>query len=226
MSAVSEIIVREYFELNGFFVHQQRKYIPRTEEDDEEIDFMVYNPRHQNVLDKLPMILTSESIQYIGCAIVSVKGWHTEVITPSIVKRMESDLIRLVGKESEKYITQLKIQPQSLLKIVVIPALTTNAEQREKTLQMFSSLGINSIIQFKTILNELIEKVQVNHNYSKSDVLQTIRILKAYDLFKEPQMMLFEGRKKRTTKSRTKANSIKDESGKSSIKSDLSKTEG
>jgi len=200
MSAVSEIIVREYFELNGFFVHQQRKYIPRTEEDDEEIDFMVYNPRQQNVPGKVPSILTSESIQFVGCAIVSVKGWHTEVVTPSIVKRMESDLIRLVGKESEKYVSQMKIQPQSLLKIVVIPALTTNIEQREKTLQMFNALGVNSIIQFKTILNELIEKVQVNHNYSKSDVLQTIRILKAYDLFKEPQMLLFEGRRRKTIK--------------------------
>lgn len=213
MSAVSEIIVREFFELNGFFVHQQRKYIPRTEEEDEEIDFMVYNPRQQNVTEKIPLILTPESIQYIGCAIVSVKGWHTEVITPSIAKRMEPDLKRLVEKETEKYAMQFRIPVQSLLKIVVIPALTSNYEQRTKTLQIFNSFGINSIIQFKTVLNDLIEKTQVNHNYSKSDVLQTIRILKAYDLFKEPQMMLFEERKRRVSKHKWKQGLEKDESG-------------
>jgi hypothetical protein len=40
--------------------------------------------------------------------------------------------------------------------------------------------------------------VEVNRNYQKSDLLQTIRILKNYDFFREPQLELFHpGRKKR-----------------------------
>ncbi len=38
MAAVSETIVREYFELHGFFVRQQRKYIARSRPEDEEIE--------------------------------------------------------------------------------------------------------------------------------------------------------------------------------------------
>ena len=41
--AVSETIVREYFELHGFFVRQNRKHIAPKREDDE-IDFYVHNP--------------------------------------------------------------------------------------------------------------------------------------------------------------------------------------
>ncbi len=41
--AVSETIVREFFELHGFFVRQNRKHIAPKREDDE-IDFYVHNP--------------------------------------------------------------------------------------------------------------------------------------------------------------------------------------
>jgi len=48
------------------------------------------------------------------------------------------------------------------------------------------------------MLADLIGEVEVNRNYQKSDLLQTIRILKNYDFFREPQLELFNpGRKKR-----------------------------
>ena len=39
MSAVSETIVREFFELQGYFLRQQRKFVGR---EDDEIDFLVW----------------------------------------------------------------------------------------------------------------------------------------------------------------------------------------
>ena len=46
MAGFDENIVREYFELNGFFVRQLRKYLvqSRKKRADEEIDLVVYNP--------------------------------------------------------------------------------------------------------------------------------------------------------------------------------------
>ena len=44
---------------------------------------------------------------------------------------------------------------------------------------------------------DLIEHTEVNRNYQKSDLLQLIRILKNYDLFKEPQLELFKSRRKK-----------------------------
>jgi hypothetical protein len=37
-------------------------------------------------------------------------------------------------------------------------------------------------------LPELIASVATNRNYQKSDLLQTLRLLKNYELLKEPQM--------------------------------------
>jgi hypothetical protein len=41
------------------------------------------------------------------------------------------------------------------------------------------------------MLADIISMVEINRNYSKSDLLQIIRILKIYDLVKDPQLALF-----------------------------------
>ena len=51
------------------------------------------------------------------------------------------------------------------------------------------------------MLADLINHIEVNRNYQKSDLLQIIRILKNYDLFAPPQLELFDlPEKKRKTK--------------------------
>src|SRR5437868_524335 len=82
MSAVSETIVREYFELHEFLVRQHRKHIGQTRPDKEDdIDFFLLNPRPQTRSEPAPFVLTSEDLSFIGRAIVVVKGWHTETFS-------------------------------------------------------------------------------------------------------------------------------------------------
>src|SRR6059036_297330 len=83
MAAVSETIVREYFELHGFFVRQQRKYIAPTRREDDEIDFFVLNPRGQ--AGALPFVLASADLAGVARAVVVVKGWHTETFSPGLL---------------------------------------------------------------------------------------------------------------------------------------------
>jgi hypothetical protein len=47
------------------------------------------------------------------------------------------------------------------------------------------------------MLGDLIERIEVNRNYQKSDLLQMIRILKNYEFFREPQLELFKSKRKR-----------------------------
>src|SRR6516162_6018644 len=78
MSAVSETIVREYFELHEFLVRQHRKYVGQSRhEDDEDIDFFVFNPHPGAREGDLPFVLGSADLPAIQRAIVVVKGWHT-----------------------------------------------------------------------------------------------------------------------------------------------------
>ena len=71
--AVSESIVREYFELHGFLVRQQRKFTGQTRRaDDDDIDFFVLNPRPQAPAAALPFVLASAELPFIERAIVVV----------------------------------------------------------------------------------------------------------------------------------------------------------
>src|SRR6185369_16448365 len=83
------------------------------------------------------------------------------------------------------------------LKILVVPTLPADQQLREQTIATLRTKGIDAVIPFRTMLAELIKQTEVNRNYQKSDLLQIIRILKNYDLFKEPQLELFKAKKKR-----------------------------
>ena len=84
MSAVSETIVRKYFELHEFLVCQHRKYIGQTQDHDEDdIDFFMLNPHPQPREGGAPFVLSSADLAFIERAIVVVKGWHTQVFSPS-----------------------------------------------------------------------------------------------------------------------------------------------
>ena len=88
MSAIDEGIVREYFEQNGFLVRQARKYqvSSRRKMADEEIDLVVYNPAWKRSDRKPDFFLFSNELPFVQKAVVSVKGWHTGVFTPQMLK--------------------------------------------------------------------------------------------------------------------------------------------
>ena len=196
MAAVSETIVREYFELHEFLVRQHRKYIAQTKGEDDDIDFFVLNPQAQKRQGEQPFVLASADLPFIERAIVVVKGWHTETFssarlasTPEIFRFVEPKVFQQAARAFGKDGTPLKI--------LVVPALPHVAEARDESIALLRSKGVDAVIPFSTMLTDLVGHIEVNRNYQKSDLLQIIRILKNYDFFKEPQLELFKSKRKR-----------------------------
>ena len=77
-----------------------------------------------------------------------------------------------------------------LVKILVLPALPTAEPFRSQSVELLTSHGVDAIISFRAMLLDLIEKVETNRSYKKSDALQMIRILKNYELLRDPQLNL------------------------------------
>src|SRR3989454_1211468 len=199
MSAVSETIVREYFELHEFLVRQHRKHIvqARREEEDDDIDFFVLNPHPQASQGALPFVLGSSELPFIERAIVVVKGWHTETFStarltsaPNIIRFVEPKVfqqaVRAFGKDGTP------------LKILVVPTLPQEEQSRDETIALLRNKGVDAVIPFRTMLADLVNATRTNLNYQKSDLLQIIRILKNYDFFKGPQLELFKTRRKKS----------------------------
>jgi hypothetical protein len=196
MAAVSETIVREYFELHEFLVRQHRKFIAQNRREDDDIDFFVLNPLARKRDGEQPFVLASEDLPFIERAIVVVKGWHTETFssarlasTPEIFRFVEAKIFQQAARVFGENSTPLKI--------LVVPALPQLAAARDESIALLRSKGVDAIIPFRTMLNDLVTRTESNRNYQKSDLLQTIRILKNYDFFKEPQMELFKSKRRR-----------------------------
>ena len=86
MSAIDEGIVREYFEQNGFFVRQVRKYQvqARKKTSGEEIDLLVFDPAWQAGARRPDFFLFASELPFIHRALVAVKPWHTDALTPAM----------------------------------------------------------------------------------------------------------------------------------------------
>ena len=196
MSAVSETIVREYFELHEFLVRQHRKYIAQTRREDDDIDFFVLNPLATKREDDQPFVLASGDLKHIERAIVVVKGWHTETFSSA---RLEStpEIFRFVGTKVFQEAAKVFGENGAPLKILVVPALPQTAAARDESIAVLREKGVDAVIPFRTMLADLIAQIEVNRNYQKSDLLQVIRILKNYDFFREPQLELFKPRRRR-----------------------------
>ncbi len=196
MSSVSEWIVREYFETLGYLVSQPRKYSPsgRRKRLEEEIDLIVVNPLITEL--KLPQatIWTTADLKYIPRAVVGVYGWHTERFYPSILNQIP-EMLRFASEESVRLVSR-RLDGAPLAKILCFPQLPASEKLRAETIRLLRAKGVDGVLLFRTLLLELINRLDSKKNYDKSDLLQTLRILKNYDLIKTPQLELF-GRHRR-----------------------------
>ncbi|MGA2138623.1 MAG: hypothetical protein ABSH14_07150 [Verrucomicrobiia bacterium] len=188
MSAVDEGIVREYFELHGFLVCQRRKYIvqARQKTGDEEVDLIVLNPGAPAGVAPAEFEITSKMLSQVSRAIVAVKGWHTEIFAPGVLAH-QPKIFRFVEKRAVEEAQRL-VGGEGLVKILVVPGLPRDTKTRQRSIELLRSKGVDGVISFRSILQELIASVATNRNYQKSDLLQVLRLLKNYGLLKEPQM--------------------------------------
>lgn len=202
MSAIDEGIVREYFEQNGFLVRQVRKYQvqARRKTGDEEVDLVVYNPAYKRNSRRSEFFLFASELAYIHRAIVVVKGWHTGKFTPNMLKS-SPEIFRFLEENVLKEVTRFfpvdAEEPGNapdVTKILVLPSLPTAEPFRSQSVAMLKEHGVDAIISFRSMLLDIIERVEINKSYGKSDTLQVIRILKNYDLLKAAQLDLLAER--------------------------------
>ncbi len=199
MAGFDENLVREYFELNGFLVRQLGKYRmqSRKKRTDEEIDLVVLNPSPEEADPPPGFQLFSNDIRSIRCAVVLVKGWRTSKFSPAMLKSstrifnfLKKDVLEQVGAT----FGSVEHHPEglgSLQNILVLPGLPSQELHRQESIELLRSHGVDAILTFRTILENIFRTLELNQNYSKSDLLQLMRLLKIYDMVKDPQLDLF-----------------------------------
>jgi len=192
MADVSEQIVREYFETHGFYIWQPCKYqvAARKKRDDEEIDLIITNPRVKD--QKLPgrLIWVSSDLARVRQAVVGIRAWHTDKFTPAVLET-SPEIFRFAQPEVLRK-TDAILKDAPVAKILCLSGLSSNRQMRGEIIEILRKNGIDGVLTFKNMLLELMAYVKASHGYEKSDLLQTLRILKNYNLLKTAQLELFD----------------------------------
>lgn len=205
MAHFDEDIVREYFELNGFLTTSLRRHSLRSRKKTPEValDLLVYNPGAPEGAAKLNFQLFSSDVVGVRQALVGVHLWESTRVTPAMLKsgaRMLDFLKKDVLPQVEALFDFGDDAGASALpdfdagacrKILVLPGMPSSEPQRSECIALFQERGVDGVIAFSTILENLLRRVEVNHSYPRSDLLQLVRVLKLYDMAKEPQLSLF-----------------------------------
>ncbi|RKX30938.1 MAG: hypothetical protein DRP22_04475, partial [Verrucomicrobia bacterium] len=129
MSTVSDQIVREYFESLGFLVRQPTKYRVqgRSKEPVEQIDFVVWNPQparpagSRRAHRARRLVWDSSDLRGVARAIVSVHGWHSERITPAVLK-FSPEVLKIAEEEVARQAVPL-IGKGPVARVVCLPGL-------------------------------------------------------------------------------------------------------
>jgi hypothetical protein len=197
MSAVSERIVREYFEILGFLVREPCKYqvAARRKRAEEEVDLLVFNPNASE--HKLPSTLTwsARQLKHIQRAVVSIRGWHTDRFSPAVLGS-SPEIFRFVEDEVMVKASDM-LGEGPVAKILCIPDMPSSKELTRQSLDLLQEKGVDGVLLFRNMLLELTARLETKNSYEQSDVLQLLRILKNYDLLKDAQLELFGRRKRR-----------------------------
>jgi hypothetical protein len=200
MSGFEEDIIREYFEQHGFLVRAMRRIhgVGRRKNSEEAVDLMVVNPAYVESDRRPAFLLFTTELSHIERAMVISSACHGYTrLSPGLL-RGSAEILKFIEKNATKemaaYEEEMASQPAfaGIKRILVLPGLPTTEPYRSDSVALLRQAGVDGIISFRTILQDVIAKLEGALTYEKSPSLQAVRVLKLYDLLKEPQMGLFK----------------------------------
>lgn len=198
MQSVVERVIEEYFEQNGFLSRPLRKSRSQSKRaSDEGLDLYVRNMVFRPGGREPEFLLFSSELRYLESAIVCIHGWFGD---KAALASMTSgaDILRLIETNVAKKVDKwFEYDPrvsfgtkEAPKKILVAPVFPTQEPHRSQCIEILKSKGVDGIISFKSMLLDLIDRVDTKQVYEKSDLMQLLRTLKTFDLVKDSQMNL------------------------------------
>jgi len=184
MSDVNLPLVREFFELNLFRVMTNWQQDPqRLSELTSQL--FVEHGAYDPVVDA-EFLLEPSMLQSIERAVVEVRAWHADRFYPSVIEA--NPVLSGFVSEDAKNIAIEAFGTPEFSAILVISELPTSPEPRSRAINLLQNTGINHIIEFPTLLRDLLTKVSIHGTYAGSQTLQLLRLLKRYRLTRHQQM--------------------------------------
>ena len=85
----------------------------------------------------------------------------------------------------------------SSLRLLCLPGLPGTEKLRDQVIELLRSAGVDGVFTTRAMLEHLLRRAQENRDYQGSLPLQFLRMLKVYEVVKDPQLELFEDGRRR-----------------------------
>jgi len=184
MSDVNVQLVREFFELNGFRTMTYWQH-DRTRAADHGLQLFVENGAAP-ASRELEFNLRPGDAPSLQRALVEVRPWHGERVYSS---HIENNPVLFDVACDESAARARQVFGEVVFKtILVISELPTSPESRQRSLALLQAGRIDHIIEFSTILHDILDKLNPQISYSPSHTLQTLRLMKRYGFIRRHQL--------------------------------------
>ncbi|MEY3772368.1 MAG: hypothetical protein RL067_382 [Verrucomicrobiota bacterium] len=194
MAGFDDSLVREYFELNGFFTRTPPKSggTARLRRSDEAGLLHVLNPAPRAGAEPGFQLFGSDLSGLAG-AVVAVKGLPAKGLTPAMLRR--GDFLDFIRKEAapaakEAFADATPTEPPTV-RVLALPGLPAQEPQRSESIALLRAQGVDHVLTLRTILENLIQTAESGGAAGRSDTLQLLRLLRAYDMVNAAQLELF-----------------------------------
>ena len=201
MVDIEQEILEAYFESNGFLVRQAGK------PNDSEIKkkslplptIAVLNPAVQSSDPNLSFRLFTGDLKGVRSALVSRLGWENSSFSNSILNS-EAKLMKFFKQEVTQERISLGYNPGpelpeswmgSYLCLLVVPSLPRNEVKLKDLFVLFREMGVGGVLSLSSMLENLLRQSMPTLKYSNNGVFQMLKLLKVYQLAREPQLDMF-----------------------------------
>ncbi len=197
MAGFDDSLVREFFEVNGFYVRRAQKaaVAGKRKRAEPETETHFRNPR--------PPLPGERGFQLFGSDLVGltegvaiVRDWHgLKAVTPTAIRRGDFlDFIRedacAVAKEAWGGGPADGAPPAT--RILVLPGLPSQEPARSESIRLLREAGVDHVISIRTVVENLVQHAEAQAG-PETPTLALLRLLRAYDMVRTTQLELFGG---------------------------------
>lgn len=188
MSDLNMQIVREFFELRLYHVLTHWQHDDLTPKGSDPGTLLFIEPQHTENEALPDFLLTDIHLSHIPRAVVDIRAWHGDRFYPSVVEA-NPVLGRVAGRETQELAESI-FGTDEFTTLLVISELPQSHAPRQRALACLQDLGIDHVIEFPTLLADMIQRINPHGHYTASPTLQLLRLLKRYDFIRRQQMEL------------------------------------
>ena len=194
-------LMEAYFESNGFLVRQAGRVESVTVRKKPEsiMTLAIFNPAVPENSASLGVRLYTGDLIKIRSALVSSIGWGNSEFVNGML-----DNDGLLVKFFKKEVKENRIQPGfnpgpelaesgmgSFSRLLIVPALPRNEAKLSEVLSMLQGIGVDGVFTLRSMLENLLRQSEPSKSYPGKPFFQVLKLLKAYELTKEPQLEMF-----------------------------------